>query len=138
MADIEILINIDVPELERAIAFYTQAFGLRLARRLFDRTVAELHGASHRIFLVAKPEGSSASAHADQTRDYRRHWTPVHLDFAVADIDLALARAAGAGVHVEAPVQTHAWGRLALLSDPFGNGVCLIEWIGSGYAAVEA
>ena len=39
-----LLINIDVPELERAIAFYTTAFELRLSRR-FDSGFAELVGA---------------------------------------------------------------------------------------------
>jgi predicted enzyme related to lactoylglutathione lyase len=34
---------------------------------------------------------------------------------------------------VESEVQTHAWGRLALLADPFGNGFCLLQFTGRGY-----
>jgi hypothetical protein len=30
-------------------------------------------------------------------------------------------------------VTEHAYGRLALLADPFGNGFCLLEFSGRGY-----
>ena len=33
-----LLVNVDVPDLQRGIDFYTRAFGLRIARR-FDRAV---------------------------------------------------------------------------------------------------
>ena len=42
----ETLINIDVPDLDAAIEFYQRATELRLGRRLFEGTVAELTGAS--------------------------------------------------------------------------------------------
>jgi hypothetical protein len=32
-----------------------------------------------------------------------------------------------------AKVQTHDWGRIALVADPFGHRVCLIEFLGLGY-----
>jgi catechol 2,3-dioxygenase-like lactoylglutathione lyase family enzyme len=35
-----LLVNVDVDDLERAIVFYTAALGLRVARRLFDGSVA--------------------------------------------------------------------------------------------------
>jgi catechol 2,3-dioxygenase-like lactoylglutathione lyase family enzyme len=41
---ISLLANIDVPDLETAIEFYHQALGLRLGRRLFEGTVAEMLG----------------------------------------------------------------------------------------------
>ena len=66
-------------------------------------------------------------------RHYRRHWTPVHLDFVVDDIDAALSRARQAGASVEQPPEQHAYGRLALLADPFGNGFCLLQFTGRGY-----
>jgi hypothetical protein len=28
------------------------------------------------------------------------------------------------------------WGRMVVLSDPFGHGVCLLEFRGAGYDAV--
>ena len=57
----EPLINIDVPNLEAAIEFYLRATGLKLGRRLFQDTVAELTGAPVRIFLLQKAPGSSAT-----------------------------------------------------------------------------
>lgn len=44
---------------------------------------------------------------------YGRHWTPVHLDMVVADIEIAVTRAERAGAVPEREVQTHEWDRLA-------------------------
>jgi predicted enzyme related to lactoylglutathione lyase len=57
----------------------------------------------------------------------------VHLDFITEDIDAAIARAVAAGAVLERPVRDEAWGRIALLADPFGNGFCLIQFLGRGY-----
>jgi predicted enzyme related to lactoylglutathione lyase len=57
----------------------------------------------------------------------------VHLDFVVPDLHTALERACAAGARLEHDVRTEKWGRIALLSDPFGNGFCLIEFSGRGY-----
>ena len=57
----------------------------------------------------------------------------MHLDFVVTDIRAALARAVKAGAKLERDVTQHAYGRLALLADPFGNGFCLLEFAGRGY-----
>jgi predicted enzyme related to lactoylglutathione lyase len=69
-------------------------------------------------------------------RDYGRHWTPVHLDFVVHDIRAAVERALGAGATLEREVKTHAYGHLALLADPWGNGFCLLQFVGRGYDEV--
>ena len=129
---IELLANIDVDDLERAIEFYNSVFGLRLGRRLGD-SVAEMLGASSAIYLLAKPAGSSVSVSTPQRRDYQRHWTPVHLDFVVVDVHAAVQKAKAAGAQLEGDIQTHVWGHIANLADPFGNGFCLIEFIGGGY-----
>ena len=71
-----------------------------------------------------------------QRRDYRRHWTPVHLDFVVADLDAALARAQRAGATLEGEPRSATWGRIATLADPFGHGLCLIQFLGRGYDEV--
>jgi hypothetical protein len=42
-------------------------------------------------------------------------------------------RAVGAGAKLERPVRSQAWGDIALLADPFGNGFCLIQFRGRGY-----
>ncbi|WP_454055943.1 VOC family protein [Cupriavidus sp. Marseille-Q8015] len=134
----ELLINIDVDDLARAVDFYTRALGLQPGRRLFDGTVAEMLGACAPIYLLAKAPGSLASARADARRSYARHWTPVHLDLVVADLDAAIERALVAGAEIEDWPQIFDWGRQARLSDPFGHGLCLIEWRGQGYAIVAA
>jgi predicted enzyme related to lactoylglutathione lyase len=69
-------------------------------------------------------------------RDYARHWTPVHLDFVTDAIEPAIARAAAAGAHLETPIGSHAWGRIAGLSDPWGNGFCILEFTAAGYDAI--
>lgn len=129
----EALINIDVPDLEAAIEFYERATELKLGRRLFEGTVAELTGASVRILLLQKETGSSPVPSASLSRDYRRHWTPVHLDFVVPDVEVATQSAIAAGARLEGPVQSFVWGRQACLSDPFGHGFCLVQWQGAGY-----
>jgi predicted enzyme related to lactoylglutathione lyase len=125
-----VLINIDVPDLETGVAFYTRAFGLTDKRRLAEMA-AELEGWAVPCFLLAKHEGSIGAA--ESRRHYDRHWTPVHLDIAVEDIDAAVSRAVRAGAKLEEGPRTAVWGKLALLSDPFGNGFCLIEFLNRGY-----
>jgi predicted enzyme related to lactoylglutathione lyase len=129
---IELLVNIDVPEIEPATAFYTRAFGLTVGRR-FGEGAVELLGAGAPIYLLAKPACSAATPASADRRNYGRHWTPVHLDFVVADIDAAVARAEAAGARVERPTAVHKWGKIALLADPFGHGICLIEFVNRGY-----
>jgi len=126
------LINTDVADLEVATEFYCQALGLSVGRRFGDAAV-ELLGASAAIYLLAKPAGSQAATSIAQRRDYARHWTPVHLDFVVPDIGAAVERARRAGALLEGDVTSHRWGRIALMTDPFGNGFCLVQFAGRGY-----
>jgi catechol 2,3-dioxygenase-like lactoylglutathione lyase family enzyme len=128
-----LLVNIDVDDLERATRFYCEALGLRVGRR-FDGWL-ELVGGDAPIYLLPKATGTEAFPKGVK-RNYARHWTPVHLDFAVPDITSALARATAAGATLERGVTNHAYGKLALLADPFGNGFCLIEFTGRGYDAI--
>jgi predicted enzyme related to lactoylglutathione lyase len=133
---IRFVVDIDVPDLVRAVDFYVAAFEFTLARTLFDGTVAELAGGPCPVFLLANDAGSPAAAALRVRRDYAPHWTPVHLDILADALDPALARAVAAGATHEGAVTSHAWGRLALLRDPFGNGVCLIEPSAAFYDAV--
>jgi predicted enzyme related to lactoylglutathione lyase len=130
---VKIQINIDVDDLEKGIAFYQSALGFTLRRRLFEGTVAEITGASSSVYLLTKPSGSSAAPNVSAPRDYRRHWTPVHLDFEVEDIEAAVQRALAAGAKLEGDVQTFSWGRIAKMRDPFGHGFCVLEFVGAGY-----
>ena len=125
-----LLVNIDVPDLEAAIAFYCEAFDLKLARR-FGLEVAELRGWPAPLYLLQKSAGTTGAA-ADPRR-YSRHWTPIHLDIVVDNIEAALDQAARAGATVEAGVRLERWGKIAVLADPFGHGFCLIEFVGLGY-----
>jgi predicted enzyme related to lactoylglutathione lyase len=126
------LINIDVPDLAAAERFYTAAFGLTPARRFGPHGV-ELLGTSSPLYLLAKAPGTRATRAGAQERAYARHWTPVHLDFVVPDLAAAVTRAEAAGASREDALQTHAWGRIAHMADPWGHGFCLIEFLGRGY-----
>ena len=132
----EILVNLDVPDLESAIDFYQRATELKLARLLFAGTAAELTGASTRVLLLQKDSGSIPFPDASLSRDYQRHWTPVHMDFVVPDLDLATEKALAAGARLEGAMQSFVWGRQACLSDPFGHGFCLLHWQGGAYDEV--
>jgi predicted enzyme related to lactoylglutathione lyase len=128
-----ILLNIDVPDLAAAERFYVEAFGLRVGRR-FGSDFVEILGWPVPLFLLRKGPGTIGAG--GQARNYRRHWTPVHADVVVEDLDAAIARAAGAGARVEHGPQDVAFGRIASLADPFGNGFCLIEFSARGYDAL--
>ena len=116
-----VLINVDVPDLEAAIAFYTTAFGLAVGRR-FGMGAAGLTGWPAPLFLLRKEAGSTGAGKSRRT--YERHWTPVHLDIIVDEIPVALSRAEAAGAVVEQPVRTEAWGRLRCSLTPSGM-VCV-------------
>lgn len=132
-----VFINIDVPDIAAGEAFYRQAFGLARGRRLGEDFL-ELSGWPVNVYLLRKEPGSPIAPPGVRSprRDYGRHWTPVHIDVLVPDLDAALARAIAAGATLEAPVGEEPYGRLALLADPFGNGVCLLELNERGYDAI--
>jgi len=133
---VEILVNIDVPDLAPAIEFYSSALGLRLKRRL-DADVAELTGASATIYLLLHREGSHPRRHLPATRHYSAHWTPVHLDFVVDDIEKAAAHAEQAGAIRESDCVKWRGSRCMTFSDPFGHGFCLIEFADQTYGDSE-
>lgn len=126
------LVNIDVDDLPKAADFYCRALGLCVTRYL-GQEVIELSGESEKVYLLKKAEGTPAIPDASQHRTYMRHWTPVHLDFVVEDIDAAVERAKAAGAQLEGAVRSHNWGRIAQMADPFGHGFCLIQFLGRGY-----
>jgi len=130
-----LLINIDVPDLECGIAFYTAALGLALGRR-FDADFVELLGAPVPIYLLEKKPHTSIGPEGGGVRRYDRHWCPIHLDFVVDDLDAAIARALAAGARQEGDVCDAPYGRLAMFADPFGHGFCLIAFNDAGYDAL--
>ena len=119
-------ISIDVDDLERAIDFYTRGVGLSVAERGPDW--AHLTHEGQTIFIMQLPRGSDAVENTHSPRDYSRHWTPIHLDFVVADIDKAVERALTAGAKLDRPIQRRKkLAEMANMSDPFGNGFDLIQ-----------
>ena len=123
----DVLINIDVDDLDKAIRFYVSVFELRVGRR-FGTAGVELLGSSVPIYLLVKAAGTPATRATSQQRGYDRHWTPVHLDFVVEEIERSVEKALAVGARLEAPISTQAWGKLALLADPFGHGFCFIQF----------
>jgi predicted enzyme related to lactoylglutathione lyase len=117
------LINVDVDDLDKATQFYQAAFGLKVGRRF---------GADG-VELLVKVAGTAVASSTPLRRSYDRHWTPVHLDFVVDEIESAVRRAVDAGARLENSISSHKWGRLALMVDPFGHGFCFVQFIGRGY-----
>ena len=130
-----LLVNIDVPAIAAGEAFYTQAFGLTVGRR-FGADFVELLGLDAPIYLLRKDEGTPIGPARDEQRRYQRHWTPIHPDIAVDDLDAASERALAAGALLEAGPRDAPYGRIAMFADPFGHGFCLIEFNSEGYDAI--
>lgn len=125
--------NIDVDDLEKAVRFYKAAFGLNVGRT-FGASGVEMSGGPTPIYLLVKAADTSATGGAEpQVRHYGRHWTPVHLDFIVEEIESAVQDAVAAGARLEAAISTARWGKLAPMADPFGHGFCFVEFLGRGY-----
>jgi predicted enzyme related to lactoylglutathione lyase len=110
-----ILINIDVDDLPRAVAFYCALLDLKVGRRFGDGGV-QLIGAAVPLFLLVKKAGTVASATTGEQRRY--------------------TRALAAGATIDDPAVSYRWGRIAHLADPFGHGFCLVQFLGRGYDEV--
>ena len=82
---------IEVTEPDHGIAFYCEGLGLTVKRHLSPHWI-ELAGASLPIFLLANRPEIADLGTTTAKRDYTRHWTPVHLDFIVPDLDAMVAR----------------------------------------------
>ena len=128
----DLLVNLDVDDIEKAIHFYSSAFALKVGRR-FGAVGVEMLGSTAPIYLLIKSPGTPASDTTQQLRNYQRHWTPVHLDFVVDEIEPAVERAVSAGARLEQPISMHKWSKLALMADPFGHGFCFVQFVGRGY-----
>lgn len=129
------ILNIDVPDIEAGIAFYTSAFGLRIGRR-FDPAFVELLGAETKIYLLEKAPDTTIGPSSQETRRYQRHWSPIHADFIVGDIQAATQKVLRAGATREGETRSAPYGKLAMFADPFGHGFCLIEFNSQGYDAL--
>jgi|SRR5579871_1488244 len=125
-------ICIDVPDLASGVRFYEEAFGFAKISEPF-RGVAVLKAGPASITLLEKREGTKPSPHTSDLRRYNRHWTAVHLDFHVSDLNAALQKAIAAGATKEQVFENKEHGSIAFCADPFGNGFCLLERAGQRY-----
>lgn len=116
---------VDVPSLDEGIAFYGGTFAMQVSSRPFPG-LAMLAGDGVTLGLNARAAGSAPYPGATETRHYDRHWTPVHLDFHVADFDATLDRAQALGATVETLYRDEGPRPAAFCADPFGNGFCLM------------
>lgn len=117
--------------------FYETGLGFEFSRTLFEGRVAELDAAGTKLYLIQQAQGSTAVKGTGIRRDYASHWTPVHLDVLVEDLEAVLEKALDAGATQSGATGIHRWGKLAPLRDPFGHGVCLLQLLGEGYDLVE-
>ena len=125
-------VYIEVNEMERGIAFYCEGLGLELKRR-FSPSWAELAGANVPIFLLSNRPPVAELGSRRVPRSFERHWTPVHLDFIVPDLEKAVGRCRRLGASLDREAGEREYGRIAYLADPFGNGFDLIEFAPGGY-----
>ena len=118
--------SIDVPDLAAGERFYADTLDFVTVAAPF-KGVAVMRSGGVEIALLEKAAGSRPAPGSDDVRRYERHWTPVHIDFHVTDLDDRLARVAAAGGIVEQVHGHPKHGKVAFCSDPFGHGFCLLE-----------
>jgi predicted enzyme related to lactoylglutathione lyase len=78
------------------------------------------------VCMHEKAAGTKSSPGGAEVRRYERHWTPVHLDLHVPDLDAVLAKVRAEGGTIESEFRTQGPKPVAFCSDPFGNGFCVI------------
>ena len=115
-------ISIDVPDLDSGVNFYCNVFGWKEKSRPFAE-MAIVDGNNVTVCIHSKAAGSKSTP-SNAIRDYKRHWTPVHLDLHVADFEGVISRALTEGASIEQQFERPK--PTAFCSDPFGNGFCII------------
>ncbi len=122
---IKISVSIDVSNLKKAEAFYVEALGCKKVRdQGSNMTVLSTENCN--IYLQEKEAGTKPLVSSEVVRDYKRHWTPVHLDFLTKEIDVVVERVLQLGGLHEGG-ESGDWGSIAYCADPFGNGFCVIN-----------
>ena len=122
---IRLALSIDVPDVVAGERFFADGLGFETLRQ--EPSSLVMRAGSIEVWLLPREEGSTAVRHQRLSRSYRRHWTPIHLDIIVDDLESALARAISAGATQEGEIVTGEEGTIAFCADPFGNGFCLIQ-----------
>ena len=127
-----VIINIDVPELAPAIAFYTAALGLSHSRTL-DDDVAELTGASATLYLLQKDPGTRAvKAAGGGPRLSPPLDSGAFRPGGARRRCRRRARALAAGARQETGHVDWRGSRCISFGDPFGHGFCFIQFERNG------
>jgi predicted enzyme related to lactoylglutathione lyase len=122
---IKISVSIDVSNLKKAETFYIEALGCKKVREQgSDMVVLAVDNAD--LYLQEKKAGTKPLESSNVVRDYKRHWTPVHLDFLCENVDERVSKILELGGLHEGG-ESGDWGSIAYCADPFGNGFCLIN-----------
>ena len=121
---LKLTVSIDVPDQDKAAAFYCNSFDCQQTRR--EGACLVLTIGSVEVYLLKRAEGSRPVPDSTATRSFARHWTPVHLDFCVDDLQAVLRRVTDNGGQFEG-WEDGMEDRIAYCADPFGHGFCLIQ-----------
>lgn len=122
---IKISVSIDVSNLKLAESFYIEALGCKKLRDQ-DPDMVVLATENCDIYLQEKEPGTKPILSNEVVRDYKRHWTPVHLDFLTENVDEIVEKITKLGGLREGG-ESGDWGSIAYCADPFGNGFCVIN-----------
>jgi len=121
----KISVSIDVSDLKKAETFYIEALGCQKLRDQGpDMVVLSVENSD--IYLQEKAAGTPPLTSSEVVRDYKRHWTPVHLDFLCKNVDEVVTKIVKHGGLHEGG-DSGEWGSIAYCADPFGNGFCIIN-----------
>ncbi len=120
-----ISISIDVPDLDSAVSFYTNGLGFKELKKAGADMVI-LDAGKIQVYLLQRDTNSASTKFDTPPRKYDRHWTPIHFDFDVVDMEKALQLVVAAG-GIHEGGDSGDWGSIAYCSDPFGHGFCLIQ-----------
>ena len=121
---VKISVSIDVSDLKQGEKFYVEALGCTKVRDQMGMSVISAGNCD--IYIQEKKVGSNPIPDKNVTRDYSRHWTPIHLDFITSDIENVVEKIIELGGTKEGG---ESWdgGSIAYCVDPFGNGFCVIN-----------
>lgn len=123
---IKLSVSIDVSDLKKAEAFYIEALGCNKIRDQGTNMVV-IAVDNCDIYLQEKAEDTKPLPTDNSVvRNYKRHWTPVHLDFLCDNVGELVTKVLKMGGSHEGG-ETGEWGTIAYCADPFGNGFCIIN-----------
>ena len=122
---IKVSISIDVSDLKKAENFYIEALWCNKIRNQGSNMVV-LWTDNVDIYLQKKESWTKPTKLDSIIRDYKRHWTPIHLDFLCDNVDERVKKVINLWWEHEG-WESWEWGSIAYCIDPFGNGFCLIN-----------